>query len=121
MTRRDALCLDLHRMPGAYDTAAWRVDRLYPSERGHRILASGFAGLLAGAGVAVPYAVELTCSGDRQLSTAQHVSWLICHGAPWMVQRGRDLVPHAVGLVLRDLLGRPAAVPSRCGRQRCGG
>ncbi len=63
VARRGALCLDLHLMPGAYDTAAWSVDRLHPSECGHRVLASGFAGLLAGAGVAVPYPVALTCSG----------------------------------------------------------
>ncbi len=116
VTRRGALCLDLHLMPGAYHPAAWSVDRLHPSERGHRMLASGFADLLAGAGIAVPHPVELTCSGGRQLTAAHHVAWLVCHGLPWLVRRGRDLVPHAAALVLRDLLGRPAAVPSRCAR-----
>jgi lysophospholipase L1-like esterase len=117
--RRGVLCLDLHRMPGAYDTVAWSVDRLHPSECGHRMLASGFAGLLTGAGIAVPHPVELACSGGRQLTAAHHAVWLVCHGVPWLVRRGRDLLPHAAGLVLRDLLGRPAAVPSRCGRQQC--
>lgn len=116
VTRRGALCLNLHLMPGAYDPATWSVDRLHPSERGHRMLACGFADLLAGAGIAVPHPVELTCSGGRQLTAAHHVAWLVCHGVPWLVRRGRDLVPHAAGLVLRDLLGRPAAVPSRCAR-----
>lgn len=114
--RRGALCLDLHLMPGAYDMAAWSVDRLHPSERGHRMLAAGFAELLVGAGIAVPHPVHLTCSGGRQLTAAHHAAWLVCHGVPWLARRGRDLLPHAAGVVLRDLVGRPAAVPSRCGR-----
>jgi lysophospholipase L1-like esterase len=116
VARRGALCLDLHLMPGAYDTAAWSVDRLHPSERGHRMLAGGFADLLAGAGIAVPHPVELTCSGGRQLTAAHHVAWLVRYGVPWLGRRGGDLVPHAAALVFRDLLGRPAAVPSRCVR-----
>ncbi len=116
VARRGALCLDLHLMPGAYDTAAWSVDRLHPSECGHRMLASGFAGLLADAGIAVPHQVELACSGGRQLTTAHHAAWLVCHGVPWLTQRGRDLLPHAAGLVLRDLFSRSASVPSRCVR-----
>jgi hypothetical protein len=35
---------------------------------------------------------------------------------PWLARRGRDLLPHSAGLVLRDLIGRSAAVPSRCVR-----
>ncbi len=60
---RGALCLDLDLIPGAYDPAAWSVDRLHPSERGHRMLAAGFVILLAGANVAILHPVELTCSG----------------------------------------------------------
>jgi lysophospholipase L1-like esterase len=116
VTRRGALCLDLHLMPGVYDTAAWSVDRLHPSELGHRMVASGFADLLAGAGIAVPHPVDLACSGGRQLTTAHHVAWLVCRGVPWLAQRGRDLVPHAAALMLRELLGWPATVPSRCVR-----
>ena len=106
VARRGALCLDLHVMPGTYDLAAWSVDRLHPSERGHRMLASGLADLLVGAGIAVPYPVGLTCSGGRQLTSADHVAWLVWRGVPWLVRRGRDLVPHAVTVVLRDLLGQ---------------
>ncbi|MBV8540525.1 MAG: SGNH/GDSL hydrolase family protein [Pseudonocardiales bacterium] len=106
VARRGALCLDLHVMPGAYDTAAWSVDRLHPSERGHRLLASGLADLLAGVGIAVPHPVDLTCADGRQLTAADHVAWLVCHGVPWLVRRGRDLLPHAAAVVLRELFGR---------------
>ena len=101
-----ALCLDLHQMPGAYDYAAWSVDRLHPSERGHRILAGGFADLLSASGIAVPYPVDLACAGGRQLTAAHHIAWLLCRGVPWLVRRGRDLLPHAAAVVVRDLFGR---------------
>lgn len=116
VAHRGALCLDLHRMPGAYDTASWSVDRLHPSELGHRMLASGYAAVLSAAGIAVPHPVERSCSGGQELTAAHHVGWLVCRGLPWLVRRGRDLIPHASGLVLRELLERFAAVRSRCGR-----
>lgn len=113
VARRGALCLDVHLVPGAYDTAAWSVDRLHPSERGHRMLASGFAGLLAGAGIAVPRPVDLVCSGGRQVTAVHHVLWLLLQGVPWLGRRGREFLPYALALVLRDLFGRSPAVPSR--------
>lgn len=113
VTRRGVLCLDLHLMPGAYTAAAWSMDRLHPSERGHRMLALGFAQLLLSAGIAVPYPVELACSGGRQVTTTHHLAWLLVQGVPWLVRRGQDFLPHAATLVLRDLLGRPSEVPSR--------
>ncbi|MGH8919476.1 MAG: SGNH/GDSL hydrolase family protein [Actinomycetes bacterium] len=116
VARRGALCLNLDLMPGAYDTATWSVDRLHPAERGHRMLALGFAELLGRAGIAVPCPVELDCSGGRQVGAADHVGWLIVRGLPWLGRRGADLLPHAAALVLRDLLGWPAPVPSRCVR-----
>lgn len=113
VAHRGALCLDLHLMPGAYDTTAWSVDRLHPSERGHRMLAAGFATLLAGAGIEVPNPVDLACSGGRELTAAHHIAWLLLQGVPWLGRRGRDFLPHAVAVVVRDLLGRTTAVPSR--------
>lgn len=103
---RGALCLDLHLTPGTYDTAAWSVDRLHPSELGHRMLAAALASMLAGAGIAVPYPVDLTCTDGRQLTAADHLAWLVCRGVPWLVRRGRDLLPYAAAVVLRDLFGR---------------
>jgi lysophospholipase L1-like esterase len=101
-----ALCLDLHVTPGTYDTATWSVDRLHPSELGHRMLASALASMLAGAGIAIPHPVDLTCTDGRQLTAADHVAWLVCRGVPWLVRRGRDLLPYAAAVVLRDLFGR---------------
>jgi lysophospholipase L1-like esterase len=111
--RRGALCLDLHLMAGVYDIAAWSVDRLHPSERGHRMLAEGFAALLEGAGIAVPHPVDLACSGGRQVTAAHHVAWLVLQGLPWLGRRGREFLPYAATLILRDLLGRPPGHPSQ--------
>jgi lysophospholipase L1-like esterase len=95
-------CLDLDLLPGGYERAAWSVDRLHPSELGHRLLATGFAGLLAGAGFQVPRPVSLTLSGGRQVSAAHHLLWLVFKGLPWLWRRGRDLVPYALAVGFRE-------------------
>lgn len=92
--------LDLHTLPGGYERPAWAVDRLHPSELGHRLLAAGLAQLLDGAGYAVPEPVSLRCAGGRPVSAAHRAAWLVIKGLPWLVRRGRDLGPViAAGLV----------------------
>ncbi|ALG11711.1 SGNH/GDSL hydrolase family protein [Kibdelosporangium phytohabitans] len=103
----DAGCLDLDLLPGAYEMGTWSVDRLHPSELGHRLLAQGFAGMLADRGCAIPRPVSLTCSGGRQVGTAGHVVWLIVKGIPWLWRRGRDLVPYAVSIMVKGVVGPP--------------
>jgi lysophospholipase L1-like esterase len=98
--------LDLHRLPGGYDHAAWSIDRLHPSELGHRMLAAGLAGLLADAGFAVPRPVSLSCAGGRRVTAAHRVAWLVVKGVPWLVRRGRDLGPVIVAGLLGELRGR---------------
>ncbi len=100
--RHGAAMLDLHTLPGGYDKASWSVDRLHPSELGHRMLAQGFAELLRGAGFAVPQPVSLTCGGGRQVTAAHHAAWLVVKGVPWLCRRGKDLVPYAVSAVLQE-------------------
>jgi lysophospholipase L1-like esterase len=93
--------LDLDRMPGAYHPATWSVDRLHPSELGHRLLAREFAHAFADAGLAVPGEVSLACAGGAQVSGLDHVAWLVLKGIPWLLRRGSDIVPHVVSTVLR--------------------
>jgi GDSL-like Lipase/Acylhydrolase family len=94
-------CLDLDRLPGAYEVASWSVDRLHPSELGHRMLAAGFADLLAARGCLIPRPVSLVCSGGARPGAAAHVAWLVFKGIPWLWRRGRDLVPYAATVLLR--------------------
>ncbi|MQA09532.1 MAG: SGNH/GDSL hydrolase family protein [Pseudonocardiaceae bacterium] len=101
---RGVPCLDLDVLPEVYQLDAWSVDRLHPSERGHRLLANGFAELLAAAGIAVPAPVPLDCSDGLRTGTHHHVAWLVCKGVPWLWRRGRDLLPYAAALMLRSAL-----------------
>lgn len=92
--------VDLAALPGAYAPAAWAVDRLHPSELGHRMLAAAMAQRLGAAGFAVPAPVALTCGGGREVTAAHRAVWLVVKGVPWLVRRGRDLGPViAAGLV----------------------
>nr|WP_245900862.1 SGNH/GDSL hydrolase family protein [Prauserella shujinwangii] len=101
VARHGVPCLDLGAVPGAYELRAWSVDRLHPSELGHRMLARGVTALLADAGYRVPAPVSLSCSGGAAATTADHVAWLVSKGVPWLYRRGRDLVPYAAGIMLR--------------------
>jgi lysophospholipase L1-like esterase len=99
--------LDVDVLPGAYDRSAWGVDRLHPSEQGHRMLAAGFAALLADAGFAVPHPVGLECAGGREVSTAHRVAWLVVKGLPWLAYRSRDLGPVIAQGLVAEVLRRP--------------
>jgi lysophospholipase L1-like esterase len=85
--------LDLDELPGGYEPAAWAIDRLHPSELGHRILAGGLAALLSDAGFAVPGPVSLQCGGGLRVTALHRAAWLVFKGVPWLVRRGRDLGP----------------------------
>ena len=92
VARHGVRCVDLHALPGAYELETWAVDRLHPSERGHRMLARAFAAELRAAGHRVGD-VSLECSGGRELTVWHHVAWLVVKGVPWLWRRGADLVP----------------------------
>jgi len=98
--RHNARIVDLGALPGIYYPTAWSIDRLHPSELGHRILAKAMADCVGEAGLATGE-VSLVCAGGLVVSTWQHVGWLIVKGIPWLVSRSRDLVPHFVGAMLR--------------------
>ncbi|MER5264268.1 SGNH/GDSL hydrolase family protein [Actinosynnema sp. NPDC002837] len=100
-------CVDLDRMEGAYSVQTWAVDRLHPSESGHRRLAAAFAARLARAGCEVPGRVSLVCTGGLKVTPLHHAGWLVVKGIPWLWRRGRDLVPYAATIVYRSWAGLP--------------
>jgi len=51
--RYGTLHLDGTSHPSIYDSRMWSVDRLHPSERGHRFLAGAYVDLLGGSGFPV--------------------------------------------------------------------
>ncbi|MGD9527667.1 SGNH/GDSL hydrolase family protein [Pseudonocardia sp.] len=103
--------LDLDTVPGCYDRSVWSVDRLHPSELGHRLLAAGLAGLVADAGYAAAGPVSLVCGGGRRVTRADRAVWLVVRGVPWLVRRGRDLGP-VIAQGLLDGLRRPPEGPA---------
>lgn len=93
--------VELGQVPGIYDTRAWAVDRLHPSELGHRLLAKAIADQLAAKGTAVHREVSLQCAGGRDPGRLARWGWLVFKGVPWLVRRGRDLVPYALSTFVR--------------------
>lgn len=99
--------VDLGALPGTYLPGAWSVDRLHPSEWGHRMLAAALADCLAAGGAAVPGEVSLQCGGAAVVSNFQRVLWLIIKGLPWLWQRGFDLAPYLLQAVVEATVGTP--------------
>jgi lysophospholipase L1-like esterase len=93
--------VDLGALPGTYLPHAWSVDRLHPSEWGHRMLARALADCLATGGVLVPDEVSDRCAGGVVINRLDHILWLIVKGLPWLVRRGADLLPYLIEAALR--------------------
>jgi lysophospholipase L1-like esterase len=93
--------VDIGALPGIYDTAAWAVDRLHPSELGHRLFARAVADQLAAKGTTVHREVSLQCAGGRTPGRVARWAWLVFKGLPWLCRRGRDLIPYALACVLK--------------------
>lgn len=98
--------VDLSLRPEILARANWSIDRMHPSERGHRALAGAFAERLPalGWGCEPP---GLDPHGGCRATWRTDVAWMTRQGAPWMGRRARDLGPWAL---------RTAAVRVRAGR-----
>ena len=99
--RHGATVIDLGALPGIYQPAAWAVDRLHPSELGHRLLARAIVDRLAAAGATVRGEVSLECAGGRTPGKLARWGWLVFKGLPWLFRRGRDLVPYALSTFVK--------------------
>ncbi|MDQ4052161.1 MAG: SGNH/GDSL hydrolase family protein [Actinomycetota bacterium] len=99
--------LDLAACPEIHERASWSVDRLHPSERGHRALARGYAALLHRRGLAFT-APSAEPSGGYPPSWRRDVAWMVAEGAPWMGRRARDLGPWAARNAVSAAIRCPA-------------
>ena len=85
----------------AYDPRMWAVDRLHPSERGHRLIARRFHALLAAAGhqVGPPPGAEPL---NQPPSRAEQLAWMATKGTAWVVRRSTDLVPSLLAMAFAE-------------------
>lgn len=89
-----------------FDPRMWAVDRLHPSERGHRLIARRFHGKLAAAGHRVGTEPGAEPQNPPPTRVAE-LAWMATKGTMWLVRRSTDLVPGLVALALREAIGRP--------------
>jgi lysophospholipase L1-like esterase len=95
--------LDAASDPATYQRRYWSVDRLHPNERGHRLIACRFHGLLAASGYLVGPGPDPEPSSPPPTRLAEF-AWLATRGTAWLVRRSTDLVPALAALAVRELL-----------------
>jgi lysophospholipase L1-like esterase len=109
------LRVDLSAHPGVYDREFWSIDRLHPSELGHRALAHEFSAVLQQHGLDFePPALEL--DGDP-LTRLGELRLLATEGVPWLARRLRDLGPAVARKALLNVRPGPRPTPARGGYQ----
>jgi lysophospholipase L1-like esterase len=99
--RHDTVQFDAAGHPATYDRRMWSVDRLHPSERGHRLLATAFADLLTARGFPVHNRPGLEPTNPTPTWWAS-VAWMATKGTTWLYHRSTDLVPALAALSLAE-------------------
>ncbi|MFI5896246.1 SGNH/GDSL hydrolase family protein [Actinoplanes sp. NPDC051513] len=87
---------------GAYSRNNWSVDRLHPSEVGHRLLAFRFATALRDAGHPVATLPGLAASNPEP-TVGQRVWWMATQGNKWLLRRSTDLFPTLARMVYEEI------------------
>ncbi|MER7002326.1 SGNH/GDSL hydrolase family protein [Dactylosporangium sp. NPDC000555] len=98
--RYDTVHFDAAGNPDSYDRRMWSVDRLHPSERGHRFLACSYFDLLAARGfLDGPVAAGLTAArpslepSSPPPTVRGQAWWMATAGTQWVIRRSTDLLP----------------------------
>ncbi|TCJ30010.1 SGNH/GDSL hydrolase family protein [Nocardioides jejuensis] len=110
--------VDLGEQAEVFEREFWSIDRLHPSELGHRSLARCFGAGLNEIGFAHPLP-----SGDREGGYVPNwrtdLHWMVTEGVPWFGRRAKDLGPWAARLAMTEARGLaqrpvlPARLPAR--------
>jgi hypothetical protein len=90
--RHGTVHLDAANLPDTYHPSMWSVDRLHPSERGHRLLAASYADLLETHGLAPYRRPDMQPTNPPPTRRAQML-WMATRGTRWLRDRCTDLLP----------------------------
>jgi lysophospholipase L1-like esterase len=99
--RHSTVHVNLAGHPEAYHPSMWGIDRLHPSERGHRMLARLYAVRLAQRGLPVLDLPGAEPANPPPTPRAQML-WLATKGTGWLARRSCDLVPALARMVARE-------------------
>jgi len=100
-TQFGTLHFDAAQDSQVYERCMWSVDRLHPSERGHRHIACRFHDQLAARGHPVgprPGAEPTSPPPTRR----DEITWMATKGAAWVLRRSTDLVPYLLAMAVRE-------------------
>jgi lysophospholipase L1-like esterase len=84
-----------------HDPRMWAVDRLHPSERGHRLIACRFHDKLVDAGLLTGPRPDPEPSSPPPTRLAEF-GWLATKGTAWVLRRSIDLVPGLLALAVKE-------------------
>ena len=99
--RHDAVHVHIADSDWVDDPRMWSVDRLHPSERGHRALAREFHRLLRADGSALGPPPGAEPQGPPPTRGAQ-TWWMATKGTSWVVDRCTDLLPDLLRLAAAE-------------------
>ena len=109
--RHNTVHFDAAADPSSYDRRMWSVDRLHPSERGHRFLACSFFDLLAARlGTGIGTRPDPAPSSPPPTRAAQ-AWWMATQGTRWMIRRSTDLLPGLLRLAYAEICAPPPTRP----------
>lgn len=102
-TTYGGLRLDLSAHSAVYVRSFWSIDRLHPSELGHRAIARDFGALLNQHGLLFS-PPSTVCTGEVP-SLLRDAAWLVIKVTPWLGRRARDLGPVAARRAVSHIRG----------------
>jgi lysophospholipase L1-like esterase len=98
------LQIDLAAHAEVYIRSFWSVDRLHPSELGHRVIAREFATLLDELGLS--FSPPSSFCTSQAPSLLQDAQWLVTQAAPWLGRRARDFGPWVARRAVSEVRAR---------------
>lgn len=110
--RFGSLRIDLDQRPEVWTREFWSIDRLHPSELGHRALARVYTDMLETRDIVFePPSAQR--DGGYEPNWRSDLAWMITEGAPWVGRRARDLGPWAAKMALTEARSVVAPQPRR--------